>query len=187
MTSTALKPRGTWIECASVTAMAASDDESSLDLHEVVAVEPSPEVKLRVLASIGGGRFAHHAASIAAMFEVSVDRAHELLGLIERSASWRTQLPGVSMIGFKGGASLGRAECGFLRLAPGTTFPMHAHVGEEEALVLTGQVHDATNDRVLSPGEGWRLPAGTRHELVGQGDEPCICAVCARGGIMFGA
>ena len=167
--------------------MIAGDDESGLDLHGVVSVEPSPEVKVRVLASIGGGRFAGFAASIAAMFEVSVDRAHELLGLIERSASWRTQLPGVEMIGFKGGASLGRADCGFLRLAPGTTFPLHAHVGEEQALVLTGRVHDTTNDRVLGPGEAWRLAPGTRHALVGQSsDEWCICAVCARGGIVFG-
>jgi hypothetical protein len=173
------------------------DDESMLELAEVAAVEPSPEVKLRLLASSGAGRFSAFAAPIAAMFEVTVDRAHELLGLIERSSSWQIKLPGVAAITFSGGPGLAGAECGFLRLAPGATFPMHAHVGEESAVVLAGRVHDVTNDRTLGPGDSWRLAAGTRHQLVGQpssdhgatseGEESCICAVCARDGIVFGA
>lgn len=167
--------------------MAKADDNASLALDEIAAVEPSPEVKVRLLASSGGGRFAGYAPSIAEIFEVPVDRAHELLGLIERSASWKSLLPGLAMIGFTGGASLGRAECVFIRLAPGATFPMHAHLGPESAFVLAGQVSDVTNDRVLGPGDRWELAPGTRHELRGDGDELCICAVCARDGIRFGA
>jgi mannose-6-phosphate isomerase-like protein (cupin superfamily) len=173
------------------------DDESMLDLGEVAAIEPSPEVKRRLLASSGAGRFAAFAAPIATMFEVTVDRAHELLGLTERSSSWQTKLPGVAAITFSGGPGLAGAECGFLRLAPGATFPMHAHVGEESAVVLAGRVHDVTNDRTLGPGDSWQLAAGTRHQLVGQrssdsddgndSNQPCICAVCARDGIVFGA
>jgi len=177
--------------------MTRRDDESSLDLDEIAGVEPSPEVKSRLLASSGAGRFAAFAAPIATMFEVTIDRAHELLGLIERSASWQTKITGVAMIAFAGGPALAGAECGFLRIAPGATFPMHVHVGEESAFVLTGRVCDVTHDRVLGPGDSWWLAAGTRHQLVGErasdgaggddSDEPCICAVCARDGIVFAA
>jgi hypothetical protein len=176
------------------------DDEASLDLDELdeldelAAVEPSPEVKVRLLASSGAGRFSAFAAPIATVFEVTVDRAHELLGLIERSASWQTKIPGVAAIAFSGGPALTGAECVFLRIAPGATFPMHAHIGEESTLVLAGRVRDVTHDRTFAPGDSWRLAAGTRHELVGElsgdasdSDEPCICAVCARDGIVFGA
>jgi ChrR Cupin-like domain len=161
-------------------------DEMDLDLHEVAAVEPSPEVKVRLLASSGGGRFSGFAEPIATMFEVPVDRAHELLGLIERSASWQTKMPGLEVLAFSGGPALVGADCAFLRIAPGGTFPMHAHVGEESAFVLAGHVHDVTHDRSFGPGGSWQLAPGTRHKLVGQGDEPCICAVCARDGIVFG-
>jgi putative transcriptional regulator len=156
-----------------------------VDLADLVPVEPSPEVKARLLASTGGGRFAAFAPPIATMFEVTVDRAHELLGLIERSASWKRQLPGIEVIRFSGGPGVAGADCAFVRIAPGATFPMHAHVGREVAIVLAGRVHDATEDRVFDAGGSWELAAGTRHALVGQGEEPCVCAVCAHDGVVF--
>jgi mannose-6-phosphate isomerase-like protein (cupin superfamily) len=166
------------------------DDESGLDLDEVTAIEPSPEVKSRLLASSGAGRFSAFAAPIAMMFEVTIDRAHELLGLIERSASWQTRIPGVAVAAFSGGPALAGAECKFLRIAPGATLPMHTHVGEESVFVLGGHIRDVTYDREFGPGDSWRLAAGTRHQLVvprsgdsGGSNQPCICAVRARGGI----
>jgi mannose-6-phosphate isomerase-like protein (cupin superfamily) len=161
------------------------DLELGLELGRLAAIEPAGEVWARLLASSGGGRFAAFASPVATLFEVSVDRAHELLGLIERSASWKIRIPGIEVISVSGGPALVDADCAFLRIASGATFPMHAHVGEESAVVLAGRVHDATHDRRLGPGDSWQLAAGTRHELVGQGSEACICAVRARDGIVF--
>src|SRR5262249_23436793 len=106
--NTRRKPAPIGGTCASVPAMDARDDEA-LGLEEVALVEPSPEVRTRLLASVGAGRFSGFAGPIAAMFDVTMDRAHELLGLIERSASWKSQIPGVEIIAFAGGPKLTNA------------------------------------------------------------------------------
>src|SRR5690606_7224576 len=63
---------------------------------ELVAVTPSADVKARLIASAGGGRFEPFANRIAALFDVTIDRARELLALVERPASWEHPIPGVS-------------------------------------------------------------------------------------------
>jgi mannose-6-phosphate isomerase-like protein (cupin superfamily) len=150
-------------------------------------VLPPPEVKQRLLASLGGGRFEAFSARMARMFEVTVDRARELLGLIERPASWVPQVvPGISLVDFVGGPATASADCGFVRLAPGAVFPPHRHIGEEVTLILSGRIHDPVNDRTIGPGEEYIRPAGTTHYLVCTGDEDCIYASRANDGIEIG-
>jgi putative transcriptional regulator len=153
----------------------------------VQPVAPSPAVKQRLMASIGGGRFEAFSARMARMFDVTVDRARELLGLIERPASWIPQVvPGISFVDFEGGPAAAAADCGFVRLAPGAIFPPHTHIGEEMTTILSGRVHDPVNDRTIGPGEDYlRLP-GTSHYLVCIGDEDCIYASRAMDGIAIG-
>lgn len=150
------------------------------------AIAPSPEVKRRLLASIGGGRFERFANRIATLFDVTLDRGRELLGLIERSPSWEVQIPGVSLVHFEGGPAAAAADCGFIRIAPGAMFPPHTHRGEEVAIVLAGRVHDGANHRTLGPGDEYAMAADTSHDLVCVGDEDCIYAVRARNGIAVG-
>jgi len=149
----------------------------------VAPVAPSPAVKARLMASIGAGRFESFSARMAKLFDVTVDRARELLGLIERPASWEVQVPGISLVHFSGGPSKLAADCGFIRLAPGAVFPPHTHVGEEAATILVGHVRDMTNDRLLGPGDDYVQLPGTNHYLVNQGSEECIFAVAAMNGI----
>ena len=150
-------------------------------------VAPDPEVRQRLMASIGGGRFEAFAARMARMFDVTVDRARELLGLIERKASWIPQvIPGLSFVDFEGGPSTAAADCGFVRLAPGATFPPHTHLGEEMTTILSGRVHDPVNDRTIGPGEDYIRPEGSTHYLVCVGDEDCIYATRAYNGISLG-
>lgn len=150
-------------------------------------VAPPPEVKQRLLASVGGGRFEAFTARMARMFEVTLDRARELLGLIERPASWVPQVvPGISFVDFVGGPAIANADCGFVRLAPGAVFPPHRHIGEEVTLILSGRIHDPVNDRTIGPGEEYIRPAGTTHYLVCIGDEDCIYASLANDGIEIG-
>ena len=150
-------------------------------------VAPSADVKQRLLASIGAGRFEAFSGRMAKLFDVTVDRARELLGLIERPASWIPQIiPGISLVHFEGGPSLATADCGFVRIVPGGVFPPHTHLGEEIVTILSGQLHDVTNDRVIRPGDDYLQTEGTTHYLVCIGTEDCVYASRAINGIEIG-
>jgi putative transcriptional regulator len=153
----------------------------------IAPVLPSPAVKLRLMASIGHGKHETFATKMAALFDVAVDRARELLGLIERPASWEKQpVPGILLVHFDGGPACATADCGYVQLAPGATFPFHKHRGEEVSLIISGSLRDTSNGRVLGPGDEYVMPDGTSHELVCVGDEPCIFAARAAEGIEIG-
>jgi hypothetical protein len=149
-------------------------------------VVPPPEVKHRLFASIGGGRFEAFSGRMAKLFDVTVDRARELLGLIERPASWVAQIPGISLVHFDGGPAAAAADCGFIRLSRGAIFPPHSHLGEEVVTILSGRIHDVTNDRIVGPGDDYVQTEGTNHYLVCVGDEDCIFASRAMNGITVG-
>ena len=149
-------------------------------------VAPAPEVKQRLLASVGGGRFEAFAARLGRMYDVTLERAREILGLIERPASWIPQVvPGISFVDFEGGPATAGADCGFVRLTPGTVFPPHTHIGEEATTILSGQIHDPVHNRTLGPGEDCLMTPGTTHYWVCIGDEDCIYA-SRSGGIEIG-
>ncbi len=146
-------------------------------------IEPSPAVKSRLLASIGGGPFERFAQRLGTLFDVTVDRAREFLGLIERPASWEMQVPGIALVHFDGGPAFAAADCGFIRLTPGAIFPYHKHLGDEACVVLEGALYDATNNRLISAGEDYTQPAGTEHALINKGSVDCIFAARAMHGI----
>jgi hypothetical protein len=153
----------------------------------IAPVQPTPSVKMRLMASIGHGKHESFASKMAALFDVAVDRARELLGLIERPASWEPQpVPGIKLVHFDGGPAYAAADCGYVRLEPGATFPMHKHRGEEVSLIISGSIRDTSNGRVLAPGDEYVMADGTAHELVCVGDEPCIFAARAAEGIEIG-
>ena len=156
-------------------------------IDTAIRVSPPPEVERRLIASIGGGRFEAFSARMARMFDVTVDRARELLGLIDRPASWIAQpVPGLHFVDFEGGPTTAAADCGFVRLAPGATFPPHTHLGQEATMILSGRVHDPTNDQTIGPGEDYVRTEGTTHYVVCIGDEDCIYATRAENGISLG-
>ena len=131
-------------------------------------------------------RFEAFSARMAKLFDVTLDRARELLGLIERPASWAVQLPGIALVHFDGGPSTAGADCGFIRLSRGAMFPPHGHLGEESVTILTGRVHDVTNNVLYGPGDEYVQAEGTQHYLVCIGDEDCIYASRAMEGISVG-
>lgn len=152
----------------------------------IVPLAPSPDVKVRLMASIGNGRFEKFSDRMASLFDVAVDRAREFLGLIERPASWQPGIPSITLVHFEGGPAYAAADCGFVRLAPGATFPMHAHRGEEVSLIISGSLRDSGSGRVLKPGDELIQTEGMTHELVCIGDEDCIFAARAMNGIEIG-
>lgn len=150
------------------------------------SVDPPAAVKSRLLASIGGGRFERFAQRLGALYDVTVERAREILGLIERPASWEMQVPGIGLVHFDGGPACAGADCGFVRLAPGAIFPYHKHLGDEATVILEGSLHDATNGKTIEAGEAYDLLAGTEHALVNKGSVDCIFAARAMHGIEIG-
>lgn len=146
------------------------------------AVAPPPDIKARLLASVGGGRFETFSARFAQLFDVTVDKARELLGLIERPASWENPIPGIGLVHFAGGPACAAADCGFIRIAPGCTFPWHTHRGEEVSIMLAGTLRDHSG-RLLHPGDELVQATGTQHDLSAEGDAEVIFAARAFNGI----
>ena len=146
---------------------------------------PDEDVRIRLMASIGGGRFDRYATRMSGLFDVSVDRAREILALVERKASWAAPIPGIGvyLVHFAGGPKYATADCGFVKLAPGARFPLHTHLGEERTLVLAGTLHDRTTGRRLGPGDEMvHGPGETQHDIAAESEE-VIGAVCADEGI----
>ena len=158
----------------------ASFQDTTPDL--ALPIAPSPEVKARLMASIGGGPFEKLSARLASLFDVTVDRARELLGLIERPASWITEVPGIELVHFDGGPAFAGADCGFIRLAPGATFPPHTHLGEEVSLVITGTLQDGAG-RLYQPGDELVQTEASEHHVTAVGGTLCIYAARASNGI----
>jgi anti-sigma factor ChrR (cupin superfamily) len=155
--------------------------------HQLIApiapVEPSSAVKSRLMASVGGGALERFTKRLGTLFDVTIERAQEILGLIERPASWEMQVPGIALVHFAGGPACAAADCGFIRLSPGAIFPYHKHLGDEACVVLEGAVYDATNERLLEPGDEYFQPQGSQHALINKGSVDCIFAARAMHGI----
>jgi hypothetical protein len=172
-------------EAADVERAVATDRALAAELDSylglILPVAPSPDVKARLLASVGGGRFERFVDRMTSLFDVSVDRARELLALVERPASWEHPIPGVSLIHFNGGPACANADCGFVRIAAGCKFPWHTHRGEEVNLILVGTVRDA-DGRLFRVGEELVEQHGSAHDLTA-GEEDVVYVARATGGI----
>jgi len=153
----------------------------------VAPVAPSAAVHARLMASIGGGAFETFSQRIASLFDVTVDRARELLGLIERPTSWEAAAPGVSLVHFDGGPTAATADCGFVRLAPNTAFPVHTHAGEEVSLILAGTLKDRRTGRTYGPGDEVVESQDSEHDVTALDDEVIYAARATNGIVVAGA
>jgi quercetin dioxygenase-like cupin family protein len=159
-------------EAEEVEAIVDADPIEAAKLHAFFqvapTVAPSPQLRQRLLASAGGGRFENFSARLADLYGVSLGRARELLGLLERTASWESPLPGAHLLHFIPGTAYANADCGFVRIEPGAMFPWHLHRGEERCVVLEGSISDhegqtwtAGDLAVGEPGSTHELRAGS--------------------------
>jgi putative transcriptional regulator len=153
--------------------------DAALEIVEPIA--PPADLKARLMASVGSGRFERFADRIAKLFDVTLDRGRELLGLIERAASWEDRAPGIGLIHFEGGPAVATADCGFVRIAPGMIFPWHTHVGHELSIVLVGTLQENTG-RFYRPGDEVPQNPGSEHCIKAE-DEEVIFATRAFDGI----
>ena len=147
-------------------------------------VDPPPDIERRLIASVGGGRYERFAARFAALFDLAIDPVRELFGRMERP--WPApEAPGVSLIHFQGGPAWAAADCGIVRIEPGSTFPWHTHLGEEHILVLAGTVRDHEG-RLYGPGMELISAQGSSHDASVHGNDPAIFVARALNGIELG-
>jgi hypothetical protein len=166
--------------------LASYADAASSLVGEPNPVEPPDEIRAQILASSGGGKFATYAPRMGQIFDVSVDRAHEFLALMERRKSWELPMPGVGLVHFDGGPAAATADCGFVRLAPGCVFPYHRHRGDELSLVLQGHVRDRSSNQLLVAGDALPVAKDSAHELICEGTVEAVFASRAFDGIEIG-
>ena len=153
-------------------------------------VAPPRAVRARLLASLDGesgasasasaSRFERFVAQVAELFAVTADGARAVLAKIDDAAAWRPLMPGIDCLRVSGSSSPAQPQCAFVRVAPGTTFPWHHHLGEERSLVLHGGAHMA-DGRDLRPGDMLVVDETVEHDFIVEGDDACIFAVRSNG------
>ncbi len=136
---------------------------------------PSAAVRERLLASLGAGRFERFATGIADLYDVAIERAREILGLLDDPAQRQPAFPGAALLHFAAGPACAGADTGFVILAAGARFPWHQHEGDERVLCLQGTIID-DDGTVYGPGDIQVKAPGTAHEFQAGPDQELIFA-----------
>jgi hypothetical protein len=145
-------------------------DVSAGDLELLAAVlEPStlaPDWRQRLLACLTHeGRFDRFVPNVAELLAVERSVAGQYLDLLGQPNRWVPGLlSGMSLIHLEQGQAIGPAIAGFVRLASGTEFPEHQHIGQESVLIIQGSYDDS--GRIARPGDRVVMPAGSSHSFV---------------------
>ena len=121
---------------------------------------------------------------LAVLFDLPVEGIRAVLSAIDGDPGAWTQgpIPGVGLLHFDGGPAVAAADNGLVHLEPGTPFPHHKHLGQEEVLVIEG-AYRADDGRIYRAGDRHSMTAGTEHSYEVLPDARCIFAVCLHGGI----
>jgi putative transcriptional regulator len=146
-------------------------------------VPPPADLRRRILHEAErGGRFEAVYARVAGVLDVAREKARELLAWIDDPGRWGPGPAGVQLIHLPGGPAVAGANCGFVRMAAGSHFPLHRHGGPEHVLVLQGGFLD-DDGRVYQRGdEAWK-PAGSEHQFDALPDCDLIYLVVLEGGL----
>jgi putative transcriptional regulator len=153
----------------------------------LVAPERAPaSLRERLLFETRAGRaLPTFAAGVAKLLDLDEAKARAALEALARPESWGPGLcPGNVMRPIRPGPALGPGVmAGFLKTAPGTTLPMHRHLGRETTFVLQGGYRDSTGLEVWA-GEQTTLDGGSSHDLLVLPDVDCITLVISHGGFV---
>ena len=157
-------------------------DELDPDVLDALALglpgqgRPSDAMHRRLFDRVGGvDRFLPFLDRACELFDLPESETEDHLHSIDREDTWDDLVPGVRFRDFDGGEKLGEAHAGLIRVAPGSSFPHHTHVGEEKILILQGRVEDE-NGNTWRAGDTMVSADGTGHELRAVGDKEVIYA-----------
>lgn len=160
-------------------------DLSALEeaLHRVAEsapeVAPPAALRERLLASAAAAdqRFAPFAQRVAELFDVGLERAGDYLSKLLDPAAWEEALgEGIALVHLEGGLATAGADVGFVRVAPGQSFPEHRHEGGERVLVVQGGYRDSSGVTVRA-GERMDSPPGSSHSFVALPGDDLLFAV----------
>jgi quercetin dioxygenase-like cupin family protein len=111
----------------------------------------------------------------------------DLAALFERAATpaaWTdSQIPGTRLMHLRAGPRVAAADNGLVRLAAGTRFPTHRHLGVERVLVLDGGYRDEQDGRLYLPGDWHEMQPGTSHAYTASTERELLFAVSVVGGV----
>ena len=137
------------------------------------AVVPAPAVRARLLETLGGvNRFAPFLPELGRLLDLPLDAVRAVLAGVDDAAAWEAGLPGTELQHFAAGPRLASADAGFVRLAPGVTFPRHDHLGQEITFVLEGAMREG--GRVYGPGAVLEKRAGDVHDYAATPERPLV-------------
>lgn len=152
----------------------------------VVPEEPPPGVLARVVGEMEApGRFARFAEKVAALMDLTRERALAVLESLSNPDLW---LPGpaegIQLLPVETGPAKQGMLAAFVRLPPGVRFPKHTHHGHEWNLVLEGGFREASG-REVWPGEMLEMEEGSAHDFVAIEGPDCIAAALIDGVTSF--
>jgi hypothetical protein len=171
----------------------AVEDGASLDAAELLGLA-APEVplpaplRLRLVESLDQAhRFDDLEDVVADLADLPIDEARRLLLRVDApSTAWDPgPSAGIELLHFEGGPRVHDAVTGFVRHAPGTTFPEHDHVGDEKVLVLQGAFEDS-DGVVYRSGDVATRGAASSHSYRAVGPLPLVTMAVVHGGVVIG-
>lgn len=148
----------------------------------VAPMSPPTSLRDRLLASKKrAGKYGIFSDRIARLFDLPIADAEAMMARIEQPEAWNPFIvEGVDMIPVVAGPKCAGAIATLVRIQPGTTFPAHAHRGDETMLVLDGGFVEPPGSTLRE--EAWRgdevfRADATEHSLIGLPGVPCVAAV----------
>lgn len=154
-------------DCASEVARAA-DEAAMLASANVEELAPAAAVKERLDLSLASfsDRIAHYLEPLARMADIANEVMAGVISGLDDLANW---LPGPGdglRVGHvPSGPLTANAVVGFVRIAPGDSFPTHRHEGKEVVLVVQGSYRDS-DGTIVRAGDVAEQDVGTTHSLV---------------------
>jgi len=145
----------------------AADEAAMLALAATNDVTPSAAVQQRLELSLGSlsDRIAHHLEPLARMADIANDVMAGIVRGLDDVANW---LPGpgdgLQVAHVPSGAATANAVVGFVRIAPGDSFPTHRHEGKEIVLVVQGSYRDSDGS-IVRAGDVAEREVGSIHSV----------------------
>jgi len=179
-------------------AVSLADRKLRRDVDEALAryacdfseAEPAAQAELRnqgrarLLATVGSvDRLRLFFAALGKIFGLDIEPLRELLRKIDDPAAYQVApMPGVRYFHFSPGPTSGFAEAGIVRVAKGSVFPRHQHLGPEVNFVLEGTMHEGGT--IDGPGTAKWQKAGSTHDYRA-GDARDLVLVAGHCGVTF--
>jgi len=154
-------------------------------LHPPVK-SPPQLLRERLLSTVARPRlrFAPLFGPLSELFDLGDTALANLFEHAESPEAWATsQIPGTRLFHLQGGPRVAHADNGLVRVAAGTRFPQHRHLGLERVLVLDGGYRDEPSGRLYLAGAWHELEPGSSHAYSALPERELLIAVSVVTGV----